>query len=203
MIVFRRLAILALAAIALVAAAPSASAQLTTGSISGTVKDPQGGVIPAATVTLISETRGTQLVDATNNVNGDFVFANVPPDRYTIQITMDGFKTHRRDGVTVSAGDRLAVGTLSLELGGMAETVQVTSEAQLVQASTGERSFTITTDAVENLPISNRSFVQLATLAPGVGSGNNPGRIGGGGSNNIMRTASRRWIRAAIPCCFR
>jgi hypothetical protein len=186
MIVARRFATLAVAVIAL-ASAPSALAQLTTGSIAGTIKDPQGGVIPAATVTLISETRGTQLVDATTNASGDFVFANVPPDRYTIQVTMDGFKTLKREGVSVSAGDRLAIGTVTIEMGALTETVQVRSEAQLVQASTGERSFAITTESVENLPISNRSFVQLATLAPGVsGTGNNPGRIGGGGANNVM-----------------
>jgi hypothetical protein len=186
MTVARRLAIRALVLIALAPGAP-ALAQLTTGSIAGTIKDPQGGVIPAATVTLISETRGTQLVDATTNTSGDFVFANVPPDRYTIQVTMDGFKTLRKEGVSVSAGDRSTVGTLTIEVGALTETVQVKSEAQLVQATTGERSFAITTDSVENLPISNRSFVQLATLAPGVsGSGNNPGRIGGGGANNVM-----------------
>ena len=186
MTVARRLAMLAVA-LTVLASAPPVLAQLTTGSITGTVKDPQGGVIPTATVTLISETRGTQLVDATTNTSGDFVFANVPPDRYTIQITMDGFKTLRREGVTVSTADRLSVGTLTIEVGGMAETVNVTSEAPMIQASTGERSFTITTNSVENLPLSNRSFVQLATLAPGVaGSGTNPARIGGGGANNIM-----------------
>ena len=186
MTVARRFAILAVTAIAF-ASASTALAQITTGSIAGTIKDPQGGVIPSATVTLVSETRGTQLVDATTNANGDFVFANVPPDRYTVQVTMDGFKTLKREGVAVSAGDRLAIGTLTIEMGALTETVQVRSEAQMVQASTGERSFAITTESVENLPISNRSFVQLATLAPGVaGSGNNPGRIGGGGANNVM-----------------
>ena len=81
----------------------------------------------------------------------------------------------------------MVLGTLAIEVGGMSETVQVRSEAPLIQASTGERSFAITTDAVENLPISNRSFVQSATLAPGVaGTGNNPARIGGGGANNVM-----------------
>ena len=186
MIVVRRFAIAAAAALVL-ACAPPVLAQLTTGSVAGTIKDPQGGVIPAATVTLISESRGTQLVDATTNASGDFVFANVPPDRYTVQVTMDGFKTLRREGVTVSAGDRMAIGTLTIEMGALSETVQVRSEAQMVQASTGERSFAITTESVENLPISNRSFVQLATLAPGVaGTGTNPARIGGGGANNVM-----------------
>ncbi len=186
MTVARRLAIAVTTAVALAGVAPPAVGQITTGTIVGTIKDGQGGVIPGATLTLTSESRGTQLVDATTSTSGDFVFANVPPDRYTIQVSMDGFKTLRRTGVVVSAGDRLTIGTLTIEVGGMSETVQVRSEAPLIQASTGERSFAITTDAVENLPISNRSFVQLATLAPGVsGTGNNPARIGGG-ANNVM-----------------
>jgi hypothetical protein len=187
MTVARRLGILAATALIWAVAVSPALGQITTGTIVGTIKDSQGGVIPGATLTLTSESRGTQLVDATANASGDFVFANVPPDRYSIQVAMDGFKTLRRTGVTVSAGDRVVLGTLAIEVGGMSETVQVRSEAPLIQASTGERSFAITTDSVENLPISNRSFVQLATLAPGVaGTGNNPARIGGGGANNVM-----------------
>ena len=162
--------------------------QVTTGTITGSVKDPQGSVIPGATAILISDTRGTQLVDAITNAQGDFVFANVPPDRYTLQVTMDGFKTFKRSDIAVSPGDRASVGTVTLEVGGLSETVQVTSEAPLIQSSSGERSFTISTEAVENLPIFNRSFTAVAFLAPGVTTDGNdtPQRIGGGGDPNIM-----------------
>src|SRR6478672_3921351 len=160
-----------------------ASAQITTGSVAGTVKDAQGGVIPGAPVTLVSETRGTQLSDVFSNAAGDFSFVNVPPDRYSLQINMSGFKALKRTCINVSAGDRTLLGGLTIELGGLSETVQVTSEAALVQTQSGERSFTVNTDSVQNLPIANRSFTALTSLAPGV-SGNN--RIGGGGGNNIM-----------------
>jgi hypothetical protein len=184
--------LLELCAIALVTCgiAVPASAQLTTGTISGTVKDPQGGVIPGASVVLTSDTRGTQLPTAFTNANGDFVVANVPPDTYSIQVTMEGFKTLRRGGVSVSAGDRVGIGTLTIEVGGLSESISVLAESPLVQTQSGERSFTVTTTAVENLPISNRSFVQLASLAPGV-TGTNPSRVGdrsstGGNNSNIM-----------------
>src|SRR5262245_52691557 len=170
-------------------AAPAA-AQLTTGTLTGTLKDAQGGVVPGATVTLTSEARGTQLPPAFTNSSGDFVFANVPPDTYTIQVAMEGFKTLKRSGIAVSAGDRVGIGSLTIELGGLTETVTVQSEAPLVQTQSGERSFAVTTKQVENLPIANRSFVQLAALAPGV-TGTNPTRIGdrsstGGNNSNIM-----------------
>lgn len=158
-------------------------AQITTASVTGTVKDPQGGIIPGATVTLISETRGTQLSDVFTNNNGDFTFANVSPDRYTVQVTMAGFKTLKRTGIVVSAGDRTLLGSLAIEVGGLTDTVQVKAESPIVQSQTGDRSFTVSREAVENLPIANRSFTALASLAPGV---TGTTRIGGGGGNNIM-----------------
>ena len=100
------LAIVVTVLVVALALAIPASAQITTGSVAGTVKDPQGGVIPGAPVTLISETRGTQLSDVFTNANGDFSFVNVPPDRYTVQVTMTGFKALKRTGINVSAGDR-------------------------------------------------------------------------------------------------
>ena len=78
------------------------SAQVNTGTVLGTVKDAQGGVVPGATVTLISEARGTRMAPAISSEAGDFVIANVATDTYTIEVTMPGFKTLRRGGVAVS-----------------------------------------------------------------------------------------------------
>ena len=176
--------------VCMLAAAPPAAAQLTTGAFTGTLKDAQGLVIPGATVTLTSEAKGTQLPPAVTNGSGDFVFANVPPDTYTLQVTMDGFKPLKRSGLAISPGDRVGLGTLTMEVGVLSEAVTVQAESPLVQTQSGERSFTVTTKSVENLPISNRSFVQLAALAPGV-TGTNPSRVGdrsstGGNNSNIM-----------------
>ena len=107
------------------ALAVSAAAQLTTGSLAGVVKDAQGGVIPGATVALISETQGTQSSNVFTNTNGDFTFANVKPDRYTLQVTMEGFKTLRKTGIVVSAGERTLLGAMVIEIGGLTDTVQV------------------------------------------------------------------------------
>ena len=155
------------AVFALCALAGTASAQVT-GTVTGTVKDPQGGVIPGAAVTLTSETRGTKLPDVVTDANGDFTFINVPPDKYTVQVTMQGFKPAKQSGVAVSPGDRQSVGVFTIEVGGITDTVTVMAESPLVQSRSGERSFTIPTSAVENLPIANRSFTALASLAPGV-----------------------------------
>src|SRR5204863_3531213 len=126
-LMFARRTFFPLAAIVfgILALAAPAAAQITTGSVAGTVRDPQGGVIPGAPVTLTSETRGTQLSDVFTNASGDFSFVNVPPDRYSVQVNMTGFKPLRRTGISVSAGDRALIGVLTIEVGGIAETVQV------------------------------------------------------------------------------
>jgi hypothetical protein len=188
--VARRLLQFAAIGLALVALVRPAAAQ-TTGTIVGTVKDTQSGVVPGATVTLTSDTRGTQLGEVVTDSKGDFTFINVPPDKYTVQVTMSGFKPTKQSGVSVSPGDRQSVGVFVIEVGGLTDAVVVMAETPLVQARSGERSFTIPTSAVENLPIANRSFTAIAALAPGVTTSNglstgDPIRIGGGGDTNIM-----------------
>src|SRR5215210_6168938 len=86
---------------ALVAMAGPAFAQVNTGTVLGTVKDAQGGVIPGATVTLISEARGTRSAPVVTNESGDFVFANVTADTYTVEVTLESFKTAQRSGIAV------------------------------------------------------------------------------------------------------
>ncbi len=69
--------------------ASPATAQITTATVSGTVKDSTGGVVPGATVVLINEARGTKSVPAITNATGDYVFPNVAPGTYTVEVTMD------------------------------------------------------------------------------------------------------------------
>ena len=107
-----------------------AAAQITTGNISGTVLDAQGAVVPGATVTLISDTKGTKLAPVVTGENGTYPFPNVTPDTYTVEVTMDGFKTLRRSGVALSAGDRVAIPPLSIQVGGTSETVDVRAETR-------------------------------------------------------------------------
>src|ERR687895_181843 len=133
----------------------------------GTVADAQGATVPGATVTLISQSRGIAIDTQTTGV-GDFVFPSVLPDTYTVRVSVDGFKTLERRNIAVSPGDRVGVGTMTIELGALSETVTVTGEAPLIQAQSGERSSTVTTEAVQNLPIANRNFGGLASLPPGV-----------------------------------
>jgi hypothetical protein len=172
----------------LVSSIGSALAQVNTGTVLGTVKDGQGGILPGAVVTLISEARGTRSAPATTNGSGEFVFANVSADTYTIEIALESFKTSQRSGIAVSPGARIDVGTLVLEIGGATETVVVKGETPRVQSNSGERSFSVTGAEVTNLPIATRNFADLINLTPGVVNGNRAGDSAstGGGANNFM-----------------
>ena len=157
---------------ALILSATPLLAQITTGTVSGNVKDAQGGVIPGAIVVLISEARGTKSTPALTNETGNFVFPNVTPDTYAVEVTLEGFKTARRTGVAVSGGDRVGVQALTLEAGALAETVNVIAESPLVQTQSGERSIAITstralvafTRALYRARMPNRSCVLVLGL---------------------------------------
>jgi hypothetical protein len=164
-------------------------AQITTGTVAGTIKDAQGGVVPGATVVLISEAKGTRSNPAITNETGDYVFPNVTPDTYTVEVTMQGFKNLTRPNVKVSGGDRVAVPAMTIEVGGAEETITVAAESPMIQAQSGERSFAISTEQIENLPVNHNNFTSVVALTPGVlagGASAGGTRLGGAGQNNIM-----------------
>ena len=174
---------------ALILSSSAALAQITTGNVSGIVRDPQGGVIPGATVVLISETRGTKSAPATTNETGLYVFPNVTADTYTIEVTLDAFKTARRNGIAVSGADRVGVAPITLEPGTLVESVTVVAQSPLVQTQSGERSYAVTSTQIDNLPVARNNFTSMTAFTPGVvqvGASAGGTRIGGAGQNNIM-----------------
>ena len=102
------------------------------------------------------------------NESGDFVVRQRVADTYTIEVSMTASRPPSGPGIAVSPGDRARVGTLTLEVGGATETVVVKGETPQITRNSGERSFTVTTDAVTNLPIATRNFADLLNLTPGV-----------------------------------
>ena len=164
-------------------------AQITTGTITGNVRDAQGGVIPGATVVLISDTRGTKSAPVVTNETGNYVFPNVTADTYTIEVSLQAFKTVKRAGVIVSGGDRVGVQPITIEPGTLSQTVTVTAESPLVQTQSAERSYAVSSTQIDNLPVARNNFTSLAAFTPGVTqTGDSAGatRQGGAGQNNIM-----------------
>jgi hypothetical protein len=158
---------LALAGLILLIVVPTlAGAQTTSASVSGVVQDSQGAVLPGVTVTLTSHTQGNVLTTTTDE-SGRFVFAIVRPDTYSLQVSLEGFKTLERSNVIVNANDKFFAGTLTLDVGQVTEQVQVSSRVTEVQATSGERSFTLESEALKNIANNGRMLFNFATLVPG------------------------------------
>ena len=157
----------AVAAAFVIAAASPLSAQTTSASVAGTVKDAQSAVLPGATVTLTSVAQGTELT-ATSDELGNFLFPYVRPDTYTLTITLAGFQTVKKENVIVNANDRMTAGAFTLTIGQLSETVVVTGTSNDIQLRSGERAYTLQSVAMQNIAVNGRSFFGLAGLVPGV-----------------------------------
>jgi hypothetical protein len=107
----------------------------SSGSIAGTVKDSNGGVVPGASISASDATRGiTQTV--TTNAEGDFVFPLLPPGTYTLSTGFAGFKKSERSGVVVPVASKVSVGDIVLEVGKQTDTVTVEAEAGQLEVQT-------------------------------------------------------------------
>lgn len=158
------LSCLLLAALSMFAAMPVAFAQGSAGTVRGDVKDPNGAVVPNATVTLVSE-RGTER-KATTSSNGTYTFTSVDPGQYTIRVEGPGFKTSEQQ-FSLAPNETRGL-DVALEVGTATETVTVTDQGSAIKTETGERSDTITATQIENLSIISRSSLELLRVLPGV-----------------------------------
>ncbi len=145
----------------------SAHAQTTTvGTISGTVRDEKGAVVPKAEVSVQGEGTGTSRT-VTSDDNGFYLVPSVPAGRYTITTSPSGFKKTVASGVDLHVAENKVV-NLDLQVGQVSETVTVTSEAAPVETRSGEVSSLITEKQVTELPLNGRNYAQLALMVPGV-----------------------------------
>jgi hypothetical protein len=142
-------------------------AQTTSASVSGTVKDSQGGVLPGVTVTLTSRTQGNTMTVATD-AEGRFVFPIIRPDTYLMRVVMAGFKTIERTNVVVAPNDKFNAGILTLPVGEMSEEVSVLARVAELQSASGERSFTLESETIKNIANNGRSLFGFTGLVPGV-----------------------------------
>lgn len=154
--------LLTAAFITLIAVLP-AFAQVSGGSISGTVADEQKAVLPGVTVTIQGSDR-TQ--SAVTDETGKFRFLNQPPGSYTVTFELAGFASVKHEGVVVAVGRdaNLAVG---LRLAAVAETITVTGESPLVDTKVTGTATNFTTDELTKIPTSRDPFALMRSV-PGV-----------------------------------
>src|SRR5919107_2916507 len=109
----------------------SATAQVTTSTLVGLVRDSQNAVIPGATVVATHEGTGVAREGVTD-ANGEFVFSALPAGPYTVKVELTGFKTLQQQGMQLGAGQTVRQ-SFALEVGTLAETVTVAGEAPLIE----------------------------------------------------------------------
>lgn len=151
----------------LLAGALNVAAQTTSGSMSGTVVDGSGQVVPGADLTILHERTGEVRRGVTNDA-GDFVFPGLMPGPYTIKIQLQGFKPLEVKNNVVLANGRLAVGELKLDLGELTESVSVSAIGEHLKTTTTSHQAVLDLNQVTNLSIRGRDPISLLKILPGV-----------------------------------
>ncbi len=149
-----------------------------TGTITGTIEDPSGQLVPGAKVSLRSEKTG-EIRSTVSNAVGAFNFVAVQPDTYSLKVEHTGFKASERKGLVLTANERLAAGDIALQLGAVTETVSVEATAAQVQTDSTEHSAVLTTQQLTNLTARGRDVVSLLRTIPGVQYQSDQDSVGG------------------------
>ncbi|MGH9784632.1 MAG: carboxypeptidase-like regulatory domain-containing protein, partial [Terriglobia bacterium] len=134
-------------------------------AISGSVRDASGAVIPEATVTVRNTETGLSRTTETG-VNGGYNLPALPVGAYELTVEKPGFRQLVRGGLTLAVAQEVVL-NLTLEVGQVQQTVEVTGEAPIVNTTTSSTSGLITEDQIKDMPLNGRSFEQLLTLNTG------------------------------------
>jgi hypothetical protein len=153
------------AALAALLASPAAAQN--TGSISGTVVDTSGQVVPGATVTLTNEATADTRTQPSKE-RGEFSFFAVPPGSYTVKVELVGFKPVDLRNNILNASGQVDLGRLTLEVGTISETVIVASSGTPVETTNSDYSGLLTSNQMSQMQTRGRDVMSLLKLLPGV-----------------------------------
>src|SRR5579875_728136 len=141
-------------------------AQVTGATLSGTVTDPSGAVIPHAKIVVKNTATGVVQTIGTNTA-GFYDVPNLLPGPYSVRVSASGFSTVVRSGIVLTVGANQVL-NVSLKVGKVSSLVQVTGAAPMVQLATSSISAVVNSTTVRQLPLNGRSWSDLAKLQPGV-----------------------------------
>ena len=161
--------------LALLVATPAAAQD--SGTVSGTVVDSSGQVVPGATVTLTNEAT----VDARtmpSNERGEFAFRAVPPGSYTVRIELVGFRAIDQRNNIVNASSQINLGRMVLEIGALSEVVTVQSTGTFVETTNSDYSSLLTEKQLAQIQTRGRDVMSLLKLLPGVRAENDINAMG-------------------------
>jgi hypothetical protein len=144
-----------------------AYAQETTATITGVVSDDTGAVLPGVSIVTKHLATG-RTFEFVSTSTGAYSASLLPIGEYEVTFKLSGFQTLTIKGISLSVNDRVDVNG-KMKVGGLAEVVEVKAETMMVQPTPAVQNL-VDSRQVQELPLNNRNFVQLATLAPGVSS---------------------------------
>src|SRR6185295_18313103 len=185
------------AVIALLTLSVVVSGQTITGSISGTVADSSGGVIPGATVTLTGEKTGQGRASATDS-EGRFTFAALQPGRFVLKVERQGFQTYEQREIILSANEKLALSEIKLQPGQVTETVSVTSEGAIVERESSDLTARLTADQINLISTKGRDVTSLLRLLPGTSNNDDIEGAGDGFGTDLPNISGQRG-RSTVP----
>jgi outer membrane receptor protein involved in Fe transport len=143
-----------------------ASAQQITGSIRGTVVDPSGAVVQAATVSAQQTETGLTRTAVTDR-SGTYILVELPIGHYQVRVEAKGYQKYLQEGITLDVNQTATV-AIHLKLGAETQLVEVQADAQLVQSTVSSLGQTVMEREILDLPLDGRDFSQLGLLQPGV-----------------------------------
>ena len=170
--------------------AGSAFSQTSSGSITGTVVDASDAPVAGAEIIATDQAKKTS-VRSTSDEHGLFAFPNLLPSTYTLKVSSSGFKAFQVSDQVLNANDKLSVGVLKLEIGSLAETVEVQAQAVELKTESGERSEAIVGKQLQNTLVNSRSYLDLTKLIPGTIFTGNLQTAGHGGVGSISANGAR------------
>jgi carboxypeptidase family protein/TonB-dependent receptor-like protein len=141
-------------------------AQVAGGTLSGTITDPSGRVVPQAQVAIQNVATGVERI-VTTNTDGFYIAVNLLPGDYQVTTSATGFNTEIKTGITMNVGGQQTF-DLTLHVGTVAHRIEVTTEAPAIQLTSSEIGATVNATTVRELPLNGRSWTDLAALQPGV-----------------------------------
>jgi hypothetical protein len=142
------------------------AAAQTSATISGTVHDSSGGVLPGVTVTAKSGATGLARTTVTGP-EGRYVLPQLPPGEYELRAELTGFRPHVRPEITLAIAQTLTL-NITLQVGDVAIMDVVTGRTPLVNTGSSELSYLVTSEQIEQIPLNGRNYTDLALLQPGV-----------------------------------
>src|SRR5258706_717053 len=174
-----------------------AYAQVSGATLSGTVMDSSGAVIPNAQVAITDVATGVTRTVSSGSA-GLYTAPNLLPATYEVRVTAPGFSTQVQKGVTLTVGAQQAL-DIKMQVGQVRQTVQVTAEAPTVELTSSTLSAVVNATTVRELPLNGRSWTDLATLQPGVSAIQTQPSFALGGDRGNRGFGSQLSISGARP----